>query len=66
MSWGIAVAISLIVLMAFHFKASFPRSVFEIALVAVLAALAGYSWQGSPDMAGNPVSAKMVDGQPQG
>lgn len=64
MSWVIAIAISLVLLMAFRFKASFPRSVFEIAIVAVLIALAGYSWQGSPDMAGKPAFAKMGDGQP--
>ena len=56
MSWVIAVAISAFVLISFRLKASFPRTVFEIAVVAVLIALAGYSWQGSPDMPGNPVS----------
>jgi hypothetical protein len=57
MSWIIAAAISLIVLMAFRFKGSFPRSAFELALVAVLVALAGYSWQGRPDMPGNPAAS---------
>ena len=64
MSWVIAVVISFIVLLAFRIKVSFPRSVFEIAIVAVLIALAGYSWQGSPEMMGNPVSPKMAAGQP--
>lgn len=57
MSWIIVIVISLIVLLAFRFKASFPRSVFEIAIVAVLVALAGYSWQGSPDLPEHPASS---------
>lgn len=31
-----------------------PRTVLELAVVASLIALAGYAWQGSPDLAGSP------------
>lgn len=32
----------------------------ELTGVAVLIALAGYGWQGSPDMPGNPISPPAV------
>lgn len=38
------------------------REALEIVAVAVLVALAGYAWQGSPDMAGRPVAVSPAAG----
>lgn len=32
------------------------RVAFELCAAAILIALAGYAWQGSPDLAGSPVT----------
>lgn len=54
--WLIAFALAGLVLLALWRSRMVSRAGLEIALVAVLIAMAGYAWQGSPDMAGNPVS----------
>lgn len=33
------------------------RSALELIAAALMLAIAGYAWQGSPDMTGNPVAA---------
>ncbi|MEQ1510047.1 MAG: hypothetical protein ABL909_06555 [Sphingopyxis sp.] len=43
---------SIVIIIAKFAKA--PRAVLELAVVAALIALAGYAWQGSPDLAGSP------------
>ena len=54
--WLIALALAGLVLILLWRSRLIPREGMEIALVALLIALAGYSWQGSPDLPGHPVS----------
>lgn len=56
MGWIVALVLSGGVLAGLHLSGRLARPAVEIAVVAMLIALAGYGWQGSPDMAGNPVS----------
>lgn len=57
MIWIVAIAMAGAVLLALKISGQCPRLALEIGAVAVLVALAGYSWQGRPDMPGNPVVA---------
>ena len=54
--WLIAFALAGLVLLALWRSRRVSRAGLEITLVAVLIALAGYAWQGSPGMAGHPIS----------
>jgi cytochrome c-type biogenesis protein CcmH len=38
------------------FSKRLSRTAFELAIVAILVGLAGYAWQGSPSLAGSPVT----------
>lgn len=61
MIWIIALVLGGSVLLALKASGQCPRGALEIGAVAVLIALAGYSWQGKPDMPGHPVSAPASD-----
>ena len=47
-----------------HPLAQRPRPALEIIGAALLLAIAGYGWQGSPGMPGKPVSAPIRQNQP--
>lgn len=57
MGWVIAVPLALIAWLGLAASGRCSRLALELAAAAVLLALAGYAWQGSPDMAGHPVKA---------
>ncbi len=58
MGWLFAFGIALLVLAALYFSGRVSRMALEITVAALLVGLAGYAWQGSPDMPGNPVSGQ--------
>lgn len=57
MGWLFAFVLAAATFMALWRSGRCSRLALEIAGAAILIGLAGYAWQGSPDMAGNPVSA---------
>lgn len=55
MGWIIALAFAVLAWIALWRSRRVPRTALEIIAAALLLALAGYGWQGSPGMAGKPV-----------
>ena len=55
MGWGIALIFAALALGGLALSRRLTRTALMIACAALLIALAGYGWQGSPDMAGTPV-----------
>lgn len=55
MAWLIVIALGALSLLALYASGRCSRLALEIAGVAVLVALAGYAWQGSPNLSGHPV-----------
>lgn len=55
MGWAIVSMLSAVAILLLYASGRCPRAALEIGAVAVLIALAGYSWQGSPEMDGHPV-----------
>lgn len=58
MGWVFMIGSAAIAFAALWLSGRCSRPVLELAAAALLVAIAGYGWQGSPDMAGNPVSAE--------
>lgn len=52
--WLIAVALVIALLLALVLVGRVPRATWEIAAAALLLGLAGYAWQGHPNLAGAP------------
>lgn len=57
MAWVIACMLSIGAVLLLYASGKCSRLALEIAVASVLIALAGYSWEGSPDMPGNPVAS---------
>lgn len=57
MGWVFALLLSGLVWLALYASGRCSRLALEIVAAALLAGLAGYGWQGSPDLAGQPASA---------
>jgi len=55
MGWVFAAILAAAAFAALYFSRRCSRQALELAGAAILVALAGYGWQGSPDQAGNPV-----------
>ena len=55
MGWAIALGFAALALGGLALSRRLTRTAQMIAGAALLIALAGYGWQGSPDMAGTPV-----------
>lgn len=55
MGWLFPILLGAISLAIFWRSGRFSRQALELAGAALLIALAGYAWQGSPTMKGNPV-----------
>ena len=58
MGWPIAFAFAVLAFAGLVLSRRLTRDALLIACAALLSALAGYGWQGSPDMAGTPVSSQ--------
>jgi len=57
MGWLFAMLFAALSLGALWKSGRCSRMSLELACAAILIGLAGYAWQGSPDMPGNPVSS---------
>jgi hypothetical protein len=58
MGWVFAVAFAAITLLALAGSGRMPRLALEISVAFILVGLAGYGWQGSPNMSEQTVSAR--------
>jgi uncharacterized membrane protein YfcA len=56
MGWIFAFGLGACSFAGLYFSKRCSRLALELAGAAILVALAGYGWQGKPDMAGNPVT----------
>jgi hypothetical protein len=56
MGWFFPVLFAVIVLGGLLASKRLSRTAIEITVVAILIGLAGYAWQGSPTLAGSPVT----------
>lgn len=57
MGWIFAVVLAALTFAGLYFSRRCSRLALELAGAAILVALAGYGWQGSPDTPGNPVQS---------
>lgn len=57
MGWVVAVLMAVLSWIGLWRSGRVPRIALEIVGAALLLALAGYGWQGSPGMPGKPVSS---------
>lgn len=62
MGWIFALVLAGLTMAGLYFSKRCSRQALELAGAAILIALAGYGWQGSPDTAGQPT----VPSQPPG
>ena len=56
MGWVFAIGFAALALSALHLSGRCSRLALELAAALLLAGLAGYGWQGSPDLPGHPVA----------
>lgn len=54
-AWIVVIALAAIALAALWLSRLCSRLALELALALLLAGLAGYAWQGNPQMPGHPV-----------
>ena len=59
MGWFFALLFAALSLIALWQSKNAPRVAIELAAALILAALAGYAWQGSPSLPGSPRSAPL-------
>ena len=62
MGWVLAIGFAALTFISLWLSGRCSRQALELVAAALLIAIAGYAWQGSPDMPGNPVST--VDARP--
>ena len=55
--WIAAGGLAILLMLALMFVGRIPRAAWEISAAALLLGLAGYAWQGNPDLAGSPRAA---------
>ncbi|MGE5722664.1 MAG: hypothetical protein ACM3YM_09400 [Sphingomonadales bacterium] len=55
MGWVFAIFLGILTFVALWLSGRCSRMALEMAAAALLVALAGYGWQGSPDIPGQPV-----------
>jgi len=57
MGWVFAILFAAVAFAALWLSGKCSRMALELGGAMLLVGLAGYAWQGSPDMPGNPVSS---------
>ena len=57
MGWAFAILFAALSFAGLWLSGKCSRMALELAGAMLLVGLAGYAWQGSPDMTGNPVSS---------
>lgn len=62
MGWIFASVFAVVSFLALYLSGRCSRLALELAGVAVLVALAGYGWQGSPDQPGQPTAPAVQTG----
>lgn len=62
MGWMLVLALALVTFAGLWFSKRCSRMALEMAAAAILIAVAGYAWQGSPNMAGQPVDRSSAAG----
>jgi hypothetical protein len=60
MGWVIAIGFAALTWLSLYFSKRCSRLALELSAAILLVGLAGYGWQGSPDMSGTPVSHKAL------
>jgi len=60
MGWLVLAALSAATLFALWKTGRLSRAALELTAAALSIAIAGYAWQGSPDMAGRPTAQAAV------
>ena len=55
MGWIFSIGFAGLSLLALYLSGRCSRMALEIGVAALLIGIAGYGWQGTPDMAGHPV-----------
>ena len=60
MGWLFAIGLAGLGFLGLYLSKRLSRAALLIAAAAITFAVAGYGWQGSPRMAGNPVSSAAV------
>lgn len=59
MGWVILTVLCSATLLGLWHYGRISRTALELLAAALTLAIAGYAWQGSPDMMGHPVAAKL-------
>ena len=61
MGWLLAFGIAAAAFAALYFSGRCSRLALEVSAAALLLGLAGYAWQGSPSMPGNPFASSLAN-----
>lgn len=56
--WIVLILLAAVIVVLLSYFARLPKGGFELALAAVLTGIAGYAWQGNPDMVGAPMQSE--------
>jgi hypothetical protein len=56
MGWIFAICLAGLTVLGLYLSGRCSRLALELGVAMLLAGIAGYGWQGSPDMPGHPVS----------
>jgi cytochrome c-type biogenesis protein CcmH len=57
MGWIFVIGLAALAFAGLYFSRRCSRMALEIGAAALLVGIAGYGWQGSPDVAGHPVAS---------
>lgn len=57
MGWVFVIGLAALSMLALYLSGRCSRMALEVAAAALLIGVAGYGWQGSPNMAGQPVQS---------
>jgi cytochrome c-type biogenesis protein CcmH len=61
MGWIFPIILAVLTLAGLKLSGRLDRTAFELAIVAALFGIAGYAWQGTPSLAGSPISSTRMN-----